>query len=258
MLLPCGGSGVGGSFTSGGGYGNEYEYGGSGAGAAAVGLGGLAEPSLPSATLGADGGYNNWSNAMLPPSSPMPVHKHSTLSNVRTTSLPEQRLGMYTTKAASRLGPLSGASPGELLPRQLPSEVHGARAWAPAGAGPADSFGISEGVSLPTAGEAGTKRRASDDTDSLSDRKLQQKLRKREAARKRYHQQQQRLSDLKLKVEFAAQRNVDLNNKLTKLLEEQDALASRERELVEKQKKARAEIEELRAVYKTAIACKAS
>ena len=95
---------------------------------------------------------------------------------------------------------------------------------------------------------ASTKRDCPGDQDA--ERKMRQKMKKREAARRRYHSQQKRLSDLEKTVEDSTSRNAELQKKLDELLCEQKRLAEREEELVARQKTARSELESMKAQVK--------
>jgi len=243
----------------GGGYGQYYSFAGQNRSDSSrhggVDVGALAELSLTSDCAPAAGGtvgYNHWGAMSL---HPLPQQQKQNPVVPEAPQRQSDQRGNYHVmampKAASRLGPLS-------VPDSRTATHSGdyaaAGMWIPTPSGRTDSTGLSEGNSLDTTGDGqlSLKRKASEDPDlQLVDRKLRQKLKKREAARRRYHQQQQRLTDLKMKVESAKHRNEDLNNKLVELLEEQNALTAKERELVEKQKRARAEIEALRAEYKS-------
>jgi hypothetical protein len=83
-----------------------------------------------------------------------------------------------------------------------------------------------------------------------SDRKLRQKIKKREAARNRYYLQQQRFVDLERTVELSISRNEELRNKLDSLTKEQQRLAQREKELVAQQHQTSSELEAMRAQLK--------
>lgn len=101
-----------------------------------------------------------------------------------------------------------------------------------------ESLGLSDSMEV-----ADRERRQSENED---ERKLQKRAKKREASKRRYHLQQQRLADLESTVANSERRNKELQENLESLLAEQHKLAVREMELVKAQRQAQNELEELR------------